>query len=212
MPKTLKSRERLRAQRPGTNPNSRRANLSALARLLFAFACFGASLLMVMPAAAQQMTKLTGNHPEISGSPAGAIARDRMVTMMVVFKARHPQELNSLMGEQQDPSSPNYHRWLTPQEFSQRFGPDSQQIDAVRDWLSAQGFEIVSSSPRQRSITFKGSAGLAERVFRTKIVAYADGAYANVTDPSIPARFAGVIAAIRGLDNTIRAVPAGTHD
>ncbi len=181
-------------------------------RLLAAFVGFGATLLLVTPAAAQQMIKLTGNHREISGSPVGMIAPDRMLTMMVVLKARNPQELNSLIAQQQNPSAPNYHRWLTPQEFSQRFGPDQKQIDAVRDWLSAQGFEIVSSSPQNLSITFKGCAGLAEKVFRTGIAAYPGGVYANLTDPSIPARFAGTIAAISGLDNTIRAVPAGTDN
>jgi len=45
-------------------------------------------------------------------------------------------------------------------------------------------------------------------VFKTRIVTYAGGAYANVDDPSIPAPFAGIIAAISGLDNTARAVPA----
>jgi pseudomonalisin len=212
MPKTSKSRDRLQAKRRGTNQNSRRTSSCVRARMLFGLASFAASLLIVIPAAAPQMIKLSGNHPEISGSPAGPIAPDRSLTMMVVFKAHNPRELNSLISEQQNPSSPNYHRWLTPEEFSQSFGPDPKQIDAVRDWLSAQGFEIISSSPRQHSITFKGSAGLTQKVFKTKIVTYSGGAYANVTDPTIPARFADVIAAIRGLDNTIRAVPARTGD
>jgi subtilase family serine protease len=161
-----------------------------------------------MPAAAQQTMKLTGNHPEISAAPIGPIAPDRILTMAIMFKARNPQALNSLIAEQQDPFSPNYHRWLTPQEFSRSFGPDPKEIGAVRDWLAAQGFEILSASAQQRSITFKGSAALAERVFETQIVTWTGGAYANQTDPSIPAEFGGIISAISGLDNTARAVPA----
>ena len=158
---------------------------------------------------AQDMVKLTGNHPaDIAGQPAGSIAPERMLTMMITLKLRHPEELDRLLSEQQNPSSPDYHRWVTPQEFSARFGPDPAQFKAVRDWLVAQGFEVTSSSPEQRSITFRGSAGLAERVFRTRIVTYAGDSYANVTDPSIPARFAGVIGAIGGLDNVAHAVPA----
>jgi subtilase family serine protease len=160
---------------------------------------------------AQDMVKLTGNHPtDIAGKPTGSIDPERMLTMMITPKVRDPEALNRLLSEQQNPSSPNYHRWLTPQEFSAHFGPDPAQFKAVRDWLVAQGFEVVSSSVEHRSITFRGSAGQAERVFRTKIVTYAGDSYANVTDPSIPARFAGVIGAISGLDNVTRAVPAST--
>lgn len=160
------------------------------------------------PAQTQGMVKISGNHPTaIAGQPAGRIDPGRMLTMAINFKLRDHQSLNRLLSEQQDPSSPNYHRWLTPQEFSARFGPDPAQFKAVRDWLAAQGFEIVSSSIERRSITFKGAAGLAERVFRTKIVTYANDSYANATDPSIPARFAEVIGTITGLDNVTHAVP-----
>ncbi len=168
-------------------------------------ACTGAS-------DAHEMVKLSGNHPTaIAGQPTGRIDPDRMLTMTVTLKLRDQQALNRLLSEQQNPASPNYHRWLTPQEFSARFGPDPAQFKAVQDWLKAQGFEIASSSRQRRSITFKGTAGRAERVFKTKIVTYAADSYANVTDPSIPARFTGVIGAITGLDNVMRAVPLSTR-
>jgi len=157
---------------------------------------------------AQVMIKLSGNHPTgITSQPTGPIDPDRMLSMAITLKLRDQAALNLLLAEQQDPSSPNYHRWLTPQEFSARFGPDPVQFKAVQDWLVAQGFEIVSSSQQRRSITFKGSAARAERVFQTRITAYAGDSYANLTDPSIPERFAGVIGAITGLDNFAHAVP-----
>jgi subtilase family serine protease len=180
---------------------------------------FGLSLLvwmMLLTCAgapdAQDMVKLIGNHPTgIAGQPTGSIAPEPMLTMMITLKVRDPEALNRLLSEQQNPSSPDYQRWLTPQEFSTRFGPDPAQFKAVRDWLVAQGFEVTSSSVENRSITFRGSAGQAERIFRTKIVTYAGDSYANVTDPSIPAQFAGVIGAIGGLDNVVHAVPASTR-
>jgi subtilase family serine protease len=154
------------------------------------------------------MVKLTGNHPAgLAGEPAGRIDPQRMLTMTVTLKLRDPEALNRQISEQQNPSSPSYHQWLTPQEFSARFGPDPAQFKAVKDWLAGQGFEITSSSLEQRSIAFRGSAGLAEQVFHTEIVTYAGDSYANATDPSIPARFANVIGAISGLDNLMRTVP-----
>ena len=157
---------------------------------------------------AEEMVQLAGNRPAgIMGEPTGQIAPDRMLTMTITLKVRDPEGLNRLLAEQQDPNSPNYHRWLTPQEFSARFGPDPVQFKAVRDWLIRQEFEIVSSNPDQRSITFKGRADQAERVFNTKIMTYSGTSYANVSDPWIPARFAGAIGAIGGLNNMMHAVP-----
>jgi len=160
-------------------------------------------------AGAEEMVQLSGNHPSrIVGSPTGEIDPHRMLTMTITVKVRDPEGLNRLLSEQQNPNSPNYQKWLTPQEFSARFGPDPAQFKAVRDWLIRQEFEIVSSNPDQRSITFRGRADQAERVFNTKIMAYPGDSYANVSDPYIPARFAEVIGAIGGLDNMMRAVPA----
>jgi pseudomonalisin len=169
-----------------------------------------AVLLMVCkgPADAEEMVKLAGNHPtDIAGEPAGPIDPARTVSMAITLKLRDPQGLQRLLSEQQDPASPNYRRWLTPREFSQRFGPDPAELKAVEQWLAGQGFEIVSASIERRSITFRGSAELAQRVFETQIVTYAGGTYANVSDPSIPERFASVIGAIGGLDNATHVVP-----
>jgi|SRR5579875_2849158 subtilase family serine protease len=169
----------------------------------------GVLLLVCSPASdAHETVKLRGNHPTaIAGRPTGRIDPQRMLTMTMSLKLRDPQALSRLLSEQQDPSSPNYHRWLTPQQFAARFGPEPAQFKALKDWLKKQGFEVVSSSGQRRTITFRGSAGRAQRVFKTKILTYGKDSYANVDDPSIPARFADVIGAITGLDNVMRAMP-----
>jgi subtilase family serine protease len=161
---------------------------------------------------AQDMVQLTGNHPTaITAEPAGPIAPDRVLKMTITVKVRNPAALDRFLAEQQDPNSPNYQKWLTPQEFAERFGPDPAQFKALRDWLVEQEFKIVSADLAQRSITFTGTGDQAERVFHTKIMTYPGGSYANVTDPSIPAQFAGVIGVIGGLDNMTRTVPLATH-
>jgi subtilase family serine protease len=161
---------------------------------------------------AEEMVQLSGNHPiGIVGEPTGDIAPERTLKMTITLKLSDPDALNRLLSEQQDPASPNFHRWLTPQQFNAQFGPDPVQFKAVHDWLAANEFEIVAENLEQRSITFTGGASQAERVFRTKIVTYAGDSYANVTDPYIPAQFANVIGAIGGLDNMMRTVPLSSH-
>ena len=64
--------------------------------------------------------------------------------MMVMFKLSADQQvdLDQLLFEQQNPSSPNYHKWLTPEEYSNRFGLNASDHSKVTAWLASQGFKI----------------------------------------------------------------------
>ena len=127
---------------------------------------------------------------------------DSQLVMRVRFATRNRAALNKLLSEQQDPKSPNYRHWLTPKEFTQRFGPSQSDLDAVSSWLASEGFEVRSSSLAERNLEFSGPERLAERSFHTLIGTFAGGhAYGNLTDPVIPAKFAEVIGSIEGLDN-----------
>ena len=60
-----------------------------------------------------------------------------MERVLLMLKGSSEQEaaLDQLLTEQQDPSSPRFHQWLTPEEFGQRFGASSQDTDVVGGWL-----------------------------------------------------------------------------
>ena len=62
--------------------------------------------------------------------------------MLLVLKRSPEQDtaLDKLMAEQQDQSSPNYHHWLTPEQFGEQFGPADQDIQTITSWLESQGF------------------------------------------------------------------------
>ncbi|HLX36849.1 MAG TPA: protease pro-enzyme activation domain-containing protein [Candidatus Binataceae bacterium] len=154
---------------------------------------------------------LAGNHPaEAETFPQIGEANPNLSLRMAVrFAIRNHKALNRLLAEQQDRSSPNYHKWLKGEEFVRRFGPTPAQIDAVAAWLSAEGFAITSRNAS--SISFSGPVSQAQRSFGVKIAVFGEGgAYANTSDPIIPHRFAGWIGAITGLDNMVHAVPM-TH-
>jgi len=51
--------------------------------------------------------------------------------------------LTALLRDQQDPSSPYYHRWLTPEEYGDRFGLPQAKYTRIIDWLAAEGFEVT---------------------------------------------------------------------
>ena len=130
--------------------------------------------------------------------------------LTIVLGLRNQAALEQLLADQQDPASPRYRQWLTPQEFASRFGPTDKQAGLVADWLKGEGFDVTSVNPVARTIKARGDAETAERAFSTTLIS--DGvSFANTTDPSIPAQFDGLVVSIMGLDNMHAAVPAGLH-
>jgi uncharacterized protein (TIGR03437 family) len=110
--------------------------------------------------------------------------------------------LPSFLQEQQDPLSPNFHRWLTPEQFADRFGASAGDIAKIVAWLQSQGLKVNDVARGRHWITFSGTRGQAARAFRTEFHRYLAGGQthiANATEPSIPAAFQDVVAGIRGL-------------
>jgi subtilase family serine protease len=179
-----------------------------LRRLVFSIALVVVAIVAIANGA--DTVILAGNHPrEAETLPSSGAANPSMpLSMEIRFAPRNQGEMNQLLAEQQTPGSPNFHRWLKPGEYDQRFGPRQADLDAVADWLRSKGFTIVST--RGGYVQFSGTVAQAERAFDTRIERFGDDAtYANVNDPAIPARFAGVVSNILGLDNMMHAMPVG---
>jgi uncharacterized protein (TIGR03437 family) len=108
----------------------------------------------------------------------------------------------ALVRNQQDPSSPEYHKWLTPEQYADRFGASQSDIDQIKAWLQSQGLTVSSVARGRDSITVSGTADQVQNAFQTQIHQYNVGGkqhYANATDPSVPAALAPLVAGIRGL-------------
>ncbi|MFL6351512.1 MAG: protease pro-enzyme activation domain-containing protein [Bryobacteraceae bacterium] len=131
--------------------------------------------------------------------------------MLLVLKRSPAQEsaLKQLLDDQQNKSSPNYHRWLTPEQFGRQFGPSDQDIQTVTLWLASQGFQVVHIANGRTTIEFSGTAGQVQNAFHTAIHKYvinAEEHWANANDPQIPAALTPVVAGITTL-NTFRKKP-----
>ena len=83
--------------------------------------------------------------------------------------AEQEAALRQLLDEQQVKSSPNYHQWLTPEQFGKQFGPADADIQAVTDWLTTQGFQVNRVAAGRTVIEFSGTAGQVRQAFHTEI-------------------------------------------
>ncbi len=158
--------------------------------------------------AAEAVVALKDGHPVSGVEGFGRAARDQTLDLEVVFALRNRPALDKLLADQQDPRTSRYHRWLSKGEFAARFGPAQADFSGVAEWLKAQGFRLVSAEPENRYIRFSATVAQVEHTFGGTIVTSDDGRlHANTNDPLIPARFAGVIARIEGLDNLHAVTP-----
>ena len=124
------------------------------------------------------------------------------ITLMLKPSPAQQAALDQLLAEQQDPSSPEYHRWLTPEAYADRFGASTADIEKVAGWLESAGFAVKYTARGRDFISFSGTAGQAQSAFRTAIHRYrTNGAphFANATDISLPAELAPMIAGVLGL-------------
>jgi subtilase family serine protease len=122
-------------------------------------------------------------------------------------------QIEKLLLDQQDPASPLYHRWLTPEEFGARFGLADADLQLVTGWLGAHGFTVEEVAKGRGWINFSGVASQVEQAFATEMHDYrVDGTtrHANSIDPSIPRGLAGLVGGVVSLHSFPRPARHGS--
>jgi subtilase family serine protease len=141
---------------------------------------------------------------------SGRVESDLEMRRMILVLTSGPEldrQLLIFLDSQQTTGSPNYHRWVTPDEFGRTFGPSPNDLLQIKTWLEQQGFIIASIARGGRWIEFSGSAQQVERAFQTQMHRYVvDGIthIANATDVSIPSALAPVILGVLSLNDFFR--------
>lgn len=154
-------------------------------------------------------TMLAGTHPAVvehASLGARLPASKSLSHLMLVLSPSEDQEyaLHTLLEQQQDKTSPNYHKWLTPESYGANFGVASADITKITAWLQDQGFAVNSIAKGNRVITFSGNVGQVEAAFHTQmksLTVNGEAHISNVSDISIPQAFAGVVKGIASLNN-----------
>ena len=101
-----------------------------------------------------------------------------------------------------DPASPQFHNWITAEEFGDRFGVAEQDLDTVTRWLISHGFTVNVVYPSGMVIDFSGTAEQVNRAFGTEIHHLEVGGEkhtGNMSDPKIPAALASVVVGVVSL-------------
>ena len=138
---------------------------------------------------------------------AGRLAADtRLNGITMVFNRSAAQEaaLKQLIADQQNPASPRYRQWLTPDQFAAQFGMADADLSKAESWLEQQGFAIDSVARSKNAIHFSGTARQVEQAFSTDMHTYRINGtqhFAPSTDLSVPSAMAPAVLAIKNLDD-----------
>jgi hypothetical protein len=163
--------------------------------------------LIIQPIDESQLTTLKGNtHPLAQPQfDIGVAAPNLPLQRMLLVLKRSPQQdfaLRKLLDDQQDKASPNFHKWLTPDEFGAYFGPSDQDVQLITGWLQSHGFQVNRVTHGRSIIEFSGVESQLESAFHTQIHAYAVNGqqhWANASYPQIPTALAPAVAGVWSL-------------
>jgi len=165
--------------------------------------------LITQPVNASQMVTFSGNtRPEaISDNDQGAASDATSLTGLQLVLQRPPETqaaFDQFVADLHNPASPNFHKWLTNAQIGAQFGPSTEDIAAVKNWMTSKGLTVNSVTPDGMVIEFSGTVGTIRTAFNAPIHNLSVNGvshYANMSDPQIPAAIAPAVAGIAKLND-----------
>ena len=134
----------------------------------------------------------------------GQLPAKQTIHFDVVLALRDRAGLETFVQEVNDSTSPSYHQFLTPQEFTARFGPSQKDWDALVAFAKASGFQIVGGSRDAMDLRMTGTVAAIEKAFHVTLGVYQRPAenrtfYAPDREPTVNLPFS--LWHVSGLDN-----------
>ncbi len=129
-------------------------------------------LLSMAPLHAADRQYLHGHVPEAiaASTLVRPMARLDRLTVSIGLPLRNRDELNILLDQLVDPNSPNFRHYLTPEQFTERFGPTETDYQALTSLMDANGLSITGTHPNRMILDVGGSAAAIESAFHVNMM------------------------------------------
>ncbi|MGC9990491.1 MAG: protease pro-enzyme activation domain-containing protein [Terriglobales bacterium] len=136
------------------------------------------SLASVLCQAAQPQALMTRHVPQVvangKAQRVGQLPANQTMRFDIVIPLRDQTGLDIFYQELYDPTTPFYHQFITPEEFTARFGPTEQDWEAMVNFAKASGFQIFSGSRDERDLRVTGTVANIEKAFNVTLGVYQD--------------------------------------
>jgi uncharacterized repeat protein (TIGR01451 family) len=173
---------------------------------------------LARPALAVVTTKtLSGHVPAVVSrlSPAGELPANTNLHLAIGLPLHNQNQLQTLLQQVADPASTNYRHYLTPEEFTARFGPTEQDSQAVIQFAEANGLHVKQVHKNRMLIEVDGRASDVAQAFQVAFHTYHHPSenrdfYAPDTEPKVPSTLP--VLDIQGLNTYAQAHPRLRHN
>lgn len=132
----------------------------------------------------------------------GPVDRNQAQTLTVVLKTHNKSEFDQAVEDLYNPESASYHQWFSEKDF-EKYAPTSAELETVKQELTEQGFQVVSTDPQNFSIRVRGTAGNVEDAFQTEIHTFSYNGktfQAHVRDAKLQGQAGQLVDSVAGLD------------
>jgi hypothetical protein len=147
-----------------------------------------------MSARAGEMRVLRGHVPAAAAllQPLGRLPGTNSLRLAISLPLRNGEALANLLQRLYDPASPDYHHYLTPAQFTERFGPTAQDYQTVIQFAGSNGLEIVATRESRMLLDIQGKVSDIEKAFHVTLLTYqhpteARQFYAPDVEPTVEA-------------------------
>ncbi len=125
---------------------------------------------------AQSQSTLTRNvrNEVLNGQakPVGRLPATQSMRLVFVLPHRNQVELENFLQELYDPFSPSYHKFLTVEEFTEKFGPSQEDYDSVIHFAEANGLRVVGTSRNRMNLDVSGPVASIEKALHVNMGVY----------------------------------------
>jgi len=190
-------------------------SFSVLTAFIYAFGL----LLLTGAGTAQQPRQTLHDHVNqavSSGRSAlvGSLPSTQNMKISIVLPLRNQDELTNLLSRLYDPSSPDYRKFLSVEQFTERFAPSAEDYQAIVDFVRTNGLTVTDKSENRLIVPISGTVSQIENTFNVKMNIYRHPTesrtfYSPDRDPSLA--LSVPITHIAGLNNYSIPHPALTN-
>ena len=143
--------------------------LSRLAPLLCALFCSAI-------AAQAQQPAMTAHVPDAVSSGiaplVGHLSGSQRLSLAISLPLRNQAELDDLLERLYDPQNANYHKYLSVEEFTEKFGPSEADYAALQDFAKANSLSIIDAPANRVVLDIEAPAATIEAAFHVTLGLY----------------------------------------
>lgn len=107
-----------------------------------------------------------------AAQPAAQMSKSQSMNLDMVLPLSDSAGLTAFLADIYNPSSPNFHHFLTVAEFTARFGPTQADYEAVVEYAQANGLTVTGGSRDGMEVQVRGSVAAVEKAFHVRLQSY----------------------------------------